>query len=193
MKHLLSSLALLIATAPFATAQSTHQPYKDHATRDITSLSASDIDALENGRGWGLALPAELNGYPGPVHVLELAKDLDLSADQKQRITAIYDDMRKDAIAKGAAFIAAERALDAGFVSGTLDSAQLQALIQAAASARADLRYVHLSRHLMTVSILTAGQVAAYNTLRGYADDPCDAVPEGHNVTMWRRHNGCTD
>ena len=40
---------------------------------DIKSLSQDDQSALLAGRGMGLARPAELNGYPGPAHVLELA------------------------------------------------------------------------------------------------------------------------
>jgi hypothetical protein len=45
---------------------------------------------------------------------------------------------------------------------------------------------------LETPPLLTADQIVRYNDLRGYdAADPCDAVPEGHDAAMWRRHNGC--
>ncbi|MBT3972460.1 MAG: hypothetical protein HOE99_01485, partial [Acidiferrobacteraceae bacterium] len=47
-------------------------PYVGQETRVIKSLSAEDIDDLINGRGWGLAKPAELNGVPGPAHLLEM-------------------------------------------------------------------------------------------------------------------------
>ena len=33
-----------------------------------------------------LALAAELNGYPGPLHVLELADRLGLSAEQRGKV-----------------------------------------------------------------------------------------------------------
>ena len=36
----------------------------------------------------GLALAAELNGYPGPSHVLELADKLELSAEQRAAFTS---------------------------------------------------------------------------------------------------------
>ena len=41
--------------------------------REIKALSGQDIQAYENGQGHGFAKAAELNGYPGPMHTLELA------------------------------------------------------------------------------------------------------------------------
>ncbi len=49
------------------------------------ALSASDVQALDEGRGMGTAKPAELNGYPGPMHVLQLAAELELSREQRER------------------------------------------------------------------------------------------------------------
>lgn len=37
---------------------------------------------LRSGKGMALALPAELNGYPGPSHSLERADQLKLSPEQ---------------------------------------------------------------------------------------------------------------
>lgn len=174
-------------------ADQTHQPYAGFDTRGIASLSAEDIADLENGRGWGLALPAELNGYPGPTHVLELAKALDLTDDQRSQIEVVFEEMRQEAIAYGAAFIAAEQALDQAFADGSVTVTSLRELTQAAADARGKLRFVHLSRHLQTLAVLSDAQVARYATLRGYGADACASVPDGHNAEMWRRHNGCTD
>lgn len=193
MFRILTLLNAFITVVSNAAADETHKPYQGLETREITSLSDQDIDALRSGSGWGLALPAELNGFPGPAHVLELADELGLSESQNQRVSAIFDAMRVDAIAKGEALIDAERNLDQGFRSDSLDADQLRRLIDLAEAARADLRYVHLSRHLMTLGILDAEQVAAYSLLRGYASDPCASVPDGHNAAMWRRHNGCDD
>ncbi len=190
------SFAILIASVAFASyaaAEEAHQPYKGFEARDITSLSDQDIAALQEGSGWGLALPAELNGYPGPAHVLELASELDLSDEQKQRVTSIFEAMRAEAINKGEALIQAEQRLDQGFKSGELDESTLKQLIEDAEEARANLRFVHLSRHLMTLEFLENDQVTAYSILRGYSNDPCASVPDGHDATMWRRHNGCGD
>lgn len=176
-----------------AVAEENHPPYQGFEMREITSLSEQDIAALRAGSGWGMALPAELNGYPGPAHVIELAKELDLSKVQQQRISEMFDAMRAEAIVKGSALIEAERALDKGFSYGSLDAGQLRELIEEAEAARADLRFVHLSRHLMTPEILNADQITAYAVLRGYASDKCASVHEGHDATIWRRHHGCDD
>ena len=182
-----------VALASVSEAQDALQPYKGFEAREITSLSEQDIAALLAGSGWGLALPAELNGFPGPLHVLELADELGLSKDQEQSISKIFEEMRKDAIAKGVSFIEAERTLDEGFKSPNLDAIQLKKLIENSEAARADLRFVHLSRHLMTLDVLSSDQIDNYAVLRGYASDPCSNVPDGHDATMWKRHNGCGD
>ena len=125
------------------------------------------------------------------MHVLELAEDLNLSDDQIARMELIFLEMREEAVARGADFISAERALHAAFARGGLDATELAALVHAAGQARADLRFLHLSSHLQKLDVLSMEQVDRYNIMRGYANDPCASVPEGHNEAMWRRHNGC--
>ncbi|MFP4327503.1 MAG: acetolactate decarboxylase [Paracoccaceae bacterium] len=177
---------------PVAGRDAGASPYGGMETREIKSLSKEDIDELRRGAGWGLALPAELNGVPGPAHLLELREEIGLDADQVAALEDIFAAMQAEARAAGDRFIDAETALEAAFRAGDLEPDRLRALIDAAAEARADLRFVHLSRHLDTLPLLTEGQIARYNALRGYgADDPCAAVPEGHDPAMWRRHNGC--
>ena len=44
---------------------------------------------LRAGRGMGLALAAELNGYPGPAHVLELADKLDLARSTENECSTV--------------------------------------------------------------------------------------------------------
>lgn len=194
MKKSILVAACLATWAGVLVAEQNHQPYAGFQERDITSLSETDLEDLSTGAGWGLALPAELNGYPGPRHILELADQLDLTAAQKTQVEALFDDMQARAIKAGADFVAAEAALDDLFRTGAADDASLKSAIETAAAARADLRFVHLSQHLRTVEILSGDQVNRYNTLRGYgADDPCANVPEGHSATMWRLHNGCRD
>ena len=168
------------------------QPYAGFQDRPISSLSESDISQLESGAGWGLALPAELNGYPGPRHILELQDELNLSTSQKAAIEVLSGAMQADAIAAGLKLIEAERALDDLFKNGDARSDTLSFAVQTAARARADLRFVHLSQHLKTVEILSSDQVEKYNQLRGYiSDDKCQNIPEGHNHEMWRKQNGC--
>jgi Spy/CpxP family protein refolding chaperone len=174
------------------TADHAPSPYAGEQTREIASLSNDDLAELARGGGWGLARAAELNGVPGPTHLLELAEQIGLDAEQRAAVTAIRDEMRAEAIAAGKRFVEAERALDAAFTNGVPNAATLAGLVTEAGEARADLRLVHLSAHLRTTPLLTPDQIERYAVLRGYADDPCDSVPEGHDATMWRRHNGCS-
>ena len=167
-------------------------PYAGLQDREIKSLSESDIEDITQGRGWGLALPAELSGLPGPAHILELQEELELSPEQVTQVQTIFEEMQKEAIEAGAAFIEAERALSLAFKDAQLDQDTLALLVQNAAEARARLRNVHLSRHLMTPAILTPDQIQKYAVLRGYQNDPCDAVPDGHDPKMWRKHNNCS-
>lgn len=166
-------------------------PYAGFETREIKSLSNQDIAELRRGGGWGLALPAELNGLPGPAHLLELQEELALSNDQVAEITALFEEMRTEAIAAGEKFIAAEAAVSAAFEDTEVSEDELAILLAKAAEAQAALRMVHLSRHLATPALLSDDQIRRYSVLRGYSDDPCANVPEGHDPTMWRRHNGC--
>ncbi|MDJ0825279.1 MAG: hypothetical protein QNJ16_07235 [Rhodobacter sp.] len=180
------------ASAQQAGDASDNTPYAGFESREIKSLSQQDIEEIQRGEGWGLALPAELSGRPGPAHLLEHKDELGLSADQIAAIQSIYEQMLSEAIAAGSRFIAAEAALSKAFEDQGLSDSVLQELIDEASAARAELRFVHLSRHLATPELLTRQQIERYNVLRGYADDPCQNVPAGHNAEMWRRHNNCT-
>ena len=144
------------------------------------------------GRGWGLALPAELNGMPGPTHVLELADQLNLSAAQREQAEAIFNTMRDEAKLIGQQFVDAEAALTAYFVAKQDDEAVLQTLLNQSEELRGQLRFIHLSRHIAMTDILDDDQIAAYQRLRGYDSDPCANVPDGHDASLWKLHNGCS-
>ncbi|MFK7868793.1 MAG: hypothetical protein AB8B58_06100 [Roseobacter sp.] len=108
-----------------------------------------------------------------------------------QAISDIHIGMRTDAIAAGERFIAAEAAVSEAFAGSEMSKEALRDLLSQAAEARAELRYIHLERHLSTPKLLSEAQIQLYIILRGYADDPCATVPDGHDPEMWRRHNGC--
>lgn len=187
-----AALVFVLGAPAWAQSHGAHaQPYAGFEARAIKSLSEEDIAQLRAGKGWGLALPAELNGKPGPAHLLELKEEIGLSGEQVTAIEVLFADMKSDAVSAGERFIRAEAALSDAFAGDDLDEAKLRALLEASAKARAELRFVHLRQHLATVRILDPEQIAAYNRLRGYAGNPCDAVPDGHNPEMWRKHNGC--
>ncbi len=166
-------------------------PYAGMETREIKSLSQDDLDQLRRGAGWGLALPAELNGMPGPAHVLELKEDLSLTVRQAESVQALFDQMKKDAITVGERLIEAEKQIESVFASGIVDEKTLYSLLNTAEQARSELRFIHLSQHYKTTDILTDEQVSRYNQLRGYKEDPCANIPAGHNPEMYKKHMGC--
>ncbi len=188
-------LLVLAVCAPLSSlAQHTHgssTPYAGMQSRAVKALSDADIRELRRGGGWGLALAAELNGMPGPTHLLELKDKIPLTQDQVAKTQALFDDIRKAAIPTGERLIAAEMALELAFARGTVDEASLRGLLSEAEAARTTLRFIHLSQHYKTVQYLQPEQIKRYNVLRGYADDPCKNIPEGHNPEMYRRHMGC--
>ncbi len=191
MRHILIAAVLLAAPAVGQDHAHSAQPYAGFEAREIKGLSAEDIAELEAGSGWGLALPAELNGRPGPAHLLELKDALGLNPAQITAIETIHAAMKAEAIAAGARLIAAERELSDAFAAGDVSADGLRRLLAASEAARAELRFIHLSRHIETVPLLNEHQIAMYAVLRGYGSDPCTAVPEGHDPEMWKKHNGC--
>jgi Spy/CpxP family protein refolding chaperone len=166
-------------------------PYAGQETRRIKSLSEQDIDELRHGRGWGLAKVAELNGMPGPAHLLEMSQQIGLTPQQVAEIETLFRRMKASAMALGEELIALETDLNDAFARGDIRQGELAAKLDAIGAVQTRLRLTHLETHLATPKILTPEQIAAYNRLRGYAANPCATVPEGHDPAMWRKHNGC--
>ena len=161
--------AVLLLTVTAANAQT---PYAGMQTRSIKALSETQVADLGAGRGMGLALAAELNGYPGPSHVLELADRLELSADQRSRIKGLFDSMKAEAVPLGSKLIEQEADLDRQFAGRTVTPESLKAATAAVAVTQGELRETHLKYHLSTVGILSPGQMQRYAELRGYGDKP---------------------
>ncbi len=159
------SAALLLISAAAANAQT---PYAGMQTRSIKALSEQQVADLSAGRGMGLALAAELNGYPGPVHVLELADKLDLSADQRASVQRLFDSMRVEALPLGAKLLEQEADLDKQFATHGVTPDSLKASTAAIAATQGALRETHLKYHLSTVAVLSPGQTQRYAELRGY-------------------------
>jgi hypothetical protein len=159
---------LLIATVAFATGASAQTPYAGMQTRSIKALSDQQIADLSAGRGMGLALAAELNGYPGPSHVLELADRLELSAEQKASIQQLFDSMKAEAVPLGIRLIEQEAELDKGFADRSMTPEGLKASTAAIAATQGVLRESHLKYHLSTAAILNPSQMLKYAELRGY-------------------------
>jgi hypothetical protein len=142
--------------------------YAGQESRAIKSLSDADVKGLLSGAGAGYAKAAELNGYPGPAHVIELAAQLQLSAEQLSASQKLMARHKEQASKLGAQLVAAERALDTAFASRSVNAQRLQELTQGIGVLQASLRAEHLQTHLEQTAVLSAAQIARYNALRGY-------------------------
>jgi Spy/CpxP family protein refolding chaperone len=161
-------LGMIVSVVAVAAAAHTESPYVGQETRDIKALSPQDIDDYLHGRGLGYAKAAELNHYPGPRHVLELANELALTPEQTRQTRAIFETMQAQAVALGRQLVEQEQALDRQFANGSMDAVSLHALLSDIGVLQATIRYAHLVAHLEQKAVLTTHQVQLYDQLRGY-------------------------
>lgn len=168
-RHIFAIAAVFLATA----TQAQHgghqgQSYAGQQARDIKALSDDEVKQYLSGAGMGYAKPAELNGHPGPMHVLELADKLALTEAQREATRRLMDEHKAEARALGAKRVAAERELDAVFRSPHVEQARLAAQVRAVAAADAEYRLSHLETHRRMRALLSEQQVKDYGKLRGY-------------------------
>jgi hypothetical protein len=177
-----ASLLLALLAAGPATAQnhgphgvpepaSPSSPYSGMETRSVKALSDEQIADLEAGRGIGLALAAELNGYPGPTHVLDLAEALTLTSKQAARTRELLGQMKAETIPLGKRLIKEEAELDRLFAERTITTTRLTEMIRSIADVQGALRAAHLRYHLDMVQLLNPEQIRRYSQLRGYAEN----------------------
>jgi Spy/CpxP family protein refolding chaperone len=163
--------ALLNIITSFAVAQSQHSHYAGQGHREIKALSSEEIQSYLQGHGMGLARAAELNHYPGPKHVMELAKELNLSKKQSAQTQTTYDKMHAEAVRLGKLIVEKEKLLDSLYAAQKVDEAQLRLLAGEIARLQGELRVAHLQAHLEMRQILSQQQVAKYDELRGYGKE----------------------
>ena len=170
---------VIVATTATGIAQTT-SPYTGQEQRTIKALSDDEIRDLLEARGMGLAKAAELNSYPGPLHVLQLANELGLSDAQRKATDSLYATMRQRALSIGRQIVEAERTLDRAFANGAIESATLRSQLRAIATLQGELRAVHLEAHLAQRALLTPEQIAQYDVLRGYRRSAPPHDPRRH-------------
>ena len=169
MNRLMACVLALAAFAPTVSAAQPPSPYVgQEEARDIKALSLEDVDGYLSGKGMGLAKAAELNGYAGPAHVLELATPLALTPEQRTRTEALFASMESRARTLGRALVEEERKLDRLFATKSVTRELLNSAVSDIGSLQAKIRAAHLEAHLAQVEILTPEQNARYAQLRGY-------------------------
>jgi Spy/CpxP family protein refolding chaperone len=159
-------LALAAAALP---AGAQHQPYAGQHERDLKALSAEEMKQYMAGAGMGYARAAELNHFPGPMHVLELADQLKLTAEQRAATQKLMDAHKAQARALGSELVGAERELDDLFRAGRVEESVLARAVRTSAAIVGEYRLSHLETHRRMRALLTDEQVKRYDELRGYA------------------------
>jgi hypothetical protein len=170
MRFLIACMMVMSIAAPSAAQDALTSPYRDQTATEIRGLTEKEISELREGRGMGLARAAELNGYPGPRHVLDAVRQgrLHLSPGQLQTVQQLFDNMAREAKRLGDMILEEERALEGEFRKGTLSESDLQADVTRIAALQGQLRVVHLRTHLEMRPVLSEQQIQHYNQLRGY-------------------------
>jgi len=158
-------------------------PYAGEERYSIKSLSPQEVESLRSGQGMGFAKLAELNHYPGPKHVLELADELELTPSQIAETEELFTKMQETAVMLGEQLLEAEIKLGRHFEHETIDSALLENALLQIGQIRARLRYVHLGAHLDQKRLLTAEQVERYDEIRGYSGSAVDHTGMGRVTT----------
>ena len=161
-------LAFCISAVAYHAQAASPNPYAGQDAREIKAMSSEDVQSYLSGKGMGLAKSAELNGYPGPSHVLALASELGLDADQQKLSKSLFVSMEADAVRFGRLLVEEERKLDQLFATKQVTPELLNASLDQIGSLGAKVRAAHLDAHLAQVRILTPEQTARYNELRGY-------------------------
>jgi hypothetical protein len=126
------------------------------------------------------AKAAELNHYPGPKHVLELADELQLSVEQRRRSQMIFDEMKAKAVSLGKQLVETEQLLDSRFAAANILDAELLQLVTEISVLHGKLRAVHLQAHLAERAVLSADQLRRYDALRGYQGPGTHGQHHGH-------------
>lgn len=161
-------IILAVVASTHAWAQHHAHPYAGEEARDIKALSAQEQQGWLEGQGMGLAKTAELNSHPGPMHVLEHAGALDLTASQQEQSRALMHRHKAEVRALGAELVGAERRLDSLFRSRRATPADVNELTRQIGELQGRIRASHLTTHLEQTRMLRPAQVATYDRLRGY-------------------------
>jgi len=167
-RHRSKHLAVLFLLCTAVSSGQQASPYAGQESRAIKALSAEDVEAFLEGKGMGLAKAAELNGYPGPAHVLEVADTLGLTSEQRSGTEALFAHMQTSAVDLGRQLVENEQILDSLFAARSVTHESLRVLLARIGALQGQLRHAHLVAHLEQAALLSPDQVAEYNRLRGY-------------------------
>jgi hypothetical protein len=181
-KRIFATVLCILGAGFSASTPAQTQSYAGQQGRAIKALSDDEVNAYLSGAGSGFARAAELNSYPGPMHALELADGLALTAAQRDALAALMARHKADARTLGAEVVRLERDLDALFAERRATPDAVDVRLAALGAAQARYRGAHLKTHIATTALLDAAQMAKYDSFRGYTAVPASTAPRhgGH-------------
>jgi len=154
------------AAAAAASAQHGHGGAGAEGHQMAQACATEFEKVVGEGRGFGLAFAADQNGYPGPMHVLELRDRLKLTADQEAKARDLMHAMFAESRPKSARLLEAEAKLRRLFAERAADEAAVRAAVAEVERARSEVRLVHLLAHLKTRDLLSEDQRRLYHEAR---------------------------
>ena len=161
MRHVMLGVVVGIAITAAAAAASAAEGHQ------IGQACATEFEkVVGEGRGFGLAFAADQNGYPGPMHVLELRDRLKLTADQEAKARDLMHAMFAESRPKSVRLLEAEAKLRRLFAERAADEAAVRAAVAEVERARSEVRLVHLLAHLKTRDLLSEDQRRLYHETR---------------------------
>jgi Spy/CpxP family protein refolding chaperone len=164
MTTIVATAGLLGTTSSVSWGQHGHGHEGGHQAAEACSAEFDKV--VGEGRGFGLAFAADQNGYPGPLHVLELKDRLKLTAAQEAKAQALLQAMFVESKPKSARLLEAEAKLRRLFAGRAADDAAVRAAVAEVERARSEVRLVHLLTHLKTRELLTEDQRRIYHEAR---------------------------
>lgn len=135
------------------------EPEAEAAGETPAWLNQREIRQLRDGRGMGMGRVAAVNGYPGPMHVLRQAEELELSDEQREQTSALRERIHARSRELGERILAAESRLGDVLAADAVDRDALREALGEIADLRAELRAAHIEAHLDQADILTADQL----------------------------------
>jgi len=166
MKPMLVGAALSLLLAVPLTGPLAAPPAQAGGLAAHHACLEEERQAIERGQGFGMALVADRNGFPGPRHILDMKDELELSADQVRDVQQLFDKMHSRAVELGNELLAKEAELDRLFAQSVSGEASVRHLLTESALLRAELRWVHIFAHLEARDLLTPEQRHAYHAAR---------------------------
>lgn len=163
----LVAISIAVAAAGGASAQhGGHLQYAGAPGHQVAQACAEQFKTVVGeGRGFGMAFAADQNGYPGPMHVLELKDRLKLTPEQEATARELHAAVRAE-LPKSTRLLEAERRLERLFAERLATEESVRAAVAEIERALTDVRLVHLLTHLRTRELLSEEQRRIYHEAR---------------------------